>query len=92
VGAYTAHNSPADVVEYAHNSPANVAKYQNLRKTSGEHLDPIDNNLQHVASNSPIVRRVMPDEMETRPKNAFEAVLFTPRYRQRTPTAPQIVK
>jgi hypothetical protein len=61
VGAYTAHNKPADVVEY-----------QNLRKASGEYLVPIVNHPQNVARNSPNLRRVVPDEMETRPKNACE--------------------
>jgi len=72
VGAYIAHNTPANVVEDAHNSLADVVEYQKLGKISGEYLDPALNHLQHVASNSPTLRRVMPDVMGTRPRNACE--------------------
>jgi len=59
VGADATYNKPADFVDY-----------QDPGKASGEHLDPEGNHPQHVASNSPNLRCVMPDEMATRPKNA----------------------
>ena len=61
MGAHTAHNNLADVVED-----------RNLRKPCGERLDPVVNHPQHVAINSSNLRRVMPDEMEMRPLNARE--------------------
>ena len=54
----------------AHNSPVDVVEYQNLQKASGEHLDPV--HPQHLVNNSSNLRRVMPDEMATRPKNDCE--------------------
>ena len=66
MGAYTAHNEPADFVEY-----------QNLGKVSGEHLDPEGNHPQHVASNSPDLRCVMPDEMATHPNSARFSSLYS---------------
>ena len=70
MGAYTARNNPVHVVKYAHKNTTNVVEYQNLRKASGKHRDPVVNHLQHVTGNSPNLRRVLPEEMGTRPKNA----------------------